>query len=285
MLVSKIESGASNPMKIFFSNIVFVLLVLTTTAAPAQVTSAPFNVPAESAIPSGPRGDAIRKGKTLLTNTAALLPDNVGNGLTCTNCHLKGGTVQSAAPWVGLWGVFPEYRSRSAKVITLSERINDCFERSMNGKALSYTSDAMIAMLSYIQWLSTGVPTGQSVVGRGFKELDRHSVPDAASGKVLYMAKCVACHGADGEGIKDPKGGYVFPPIWGNQSFNDGAGMARTFTAAAFIKHNMPLGQEGSLTGQEALDIAQFFTHQPRPEYPGKSGDWPNGGKPIDARN
>ncbi|MEI6624383.1 MAG: c-type cytochrome, partial [Actinomycetes bacterium] len=102
-------------------------------------------------------------------------------------------------PWVGLWGVFPEYRSRIAKVITLSERINDCFERSMNGKALAYTSDAMIAMLSYIQWLSTGVPTGQSVVGRGFKELNRQSVPDAASGKVLYLAKCVACHGADGE--------------------------------------------------------------------------------------
>ena len=272
-------------MRIFFVIPAFVSLVLTTTGAPAQGTSAPFNVPAESSIPSGPRGDAIRKGKDLLANTAALLPDNVGSGLNCTNCHLKGGTVQSAAPWDGLWGVFPEYRSRNAKIITLSERVNDCFVRSMNGKPLSYTSDAMIAMLSYIQWLSTGVPTGQSVVGRGFEELDRQLVPDAASGKVLYLAKCIACHGADGEGIKNPKGGYVFPPLWGNQSFNDGAGMARTFTAAAFIKHNMPLGQEGSLTAQEALDIAQFFTHQPRPEYPEKSGDWPNGGKPIDARN
>ncbi len=264
---------------------VLAVAVLMCSSSQAQVTTAPFNPPSESAIPDGPLGTSIRKGKDLLTNTRALLPDNVGNGLNCTNCHLQGGTVQRAAPWVGLWGAFPEYRSRNDKVITLAERINDCFERSMNGKPLSYTSDAMIAMLAYIRWLSTGVPTGASVSGRGFGQINQSLTPNPDAGKTLYAQKCASCHGNEGTGTVNPGGGFVFPPVWGDQSFNDGAGMARTFTAAAFIKYNMPLGLGGTLTDQESLDIAQYFTHQPRPVFTRKSGDWPNGGKPKDARN
>ena len=85
-------------------------------------------------------------------------------------------------------------------------------------------------------------------------------------------------------GTKNPAGGYLLPPLWGKDSFNDGAGMARTYTAAAFVKHNMPLGQGGTLTDQEALDVAEYFTHQPRPVFSGKAKDWPKGDKPKDAR-
>ena len=255
------------------------------TLANAQTALANFNVPAESSIPSGPQGAAIIQGKKLLSETHMLLPKNVGNGLNCTNCHLNGGTAPQAAPWVGLWGVFPEYRSRTGKLITLSQRINDCFERSMNGQPIAYTSDEMVSMLAYIQWLSTGVPTGQSVKGRGFGKVDQKLIPDGSAGKQLYAQKCSSCHATDGAGLKNPAGGYVFPPLWGDQSFNDGAGMARTFTAAAFIRYKMPVGLEGTLTDQESLDIAEFFTHQPRPVFPNKAGDWPKGDKPKDARN
>ncbi|MDL2354547.1 MAG: c-type cytochrome [Pseudomonadota bacterium] len=244
-----------------------------------------MTAPAESTMPSGPKGDAIREGRLLLTETHQRLPKHVGNGLNCTSCHLAGGTTANASPWIGIWGVFPEYRSRSGKVISLTQRVNDCFERSMNGKPLAYDSAEMNNILAYMQWLSTGVPTGTSAKGRGFGPLDQHLTADAGHGKDVYAAKCASCHGAAGAGTANQAGGYTFPPVWGKDSFNDGAGMARTFTAAAFVKHNMPLGQGGSLSDQEALDVAEFFTHQPRPVYRFKAKDWPKGDKPKDARS
>ena len=137
----------------------------------------------------------------------------------------------------------------------------------------------------YIQWLSTGVPVGEQVVGRGLGKVDTALDPNAANGKRIYAEKCANCHGADGEGTKNPAGGYVFPPVWGSASFNIGAGLARTYTAAAFIKHNMPLGQGGSLSDQDAIDVAEFLTHQPRPAFDAARNDYANGSKPKDARN
>ncbi|WP_344764590.1 c-type cytochrome [Actimicrobium antarcticum] len=261
------------------------LLACMTWNAFAQAPAPLLVAPADATIPSGPKGVAIQEGRKLLTETHQRLPNNVGNGLNCTSCHLAGGTTANASPWIGIWGVFPEYRSRSGKVISLPERVNDCFERSMNGKPIAYDSAEMNNILAYMQWLSTGVPTGTSVKGRGFGAIDQKLVADPAHGKEVFGAKCASCHGAAGAGIANPAGGYLFPPVWGKDSFNDGAGMARTYTAAAFVKHNMPLGQGGSLTDQEALDVAEYFTHQPRPVYPHKNNDWPKGDKPRDARS
>jgi thiosulfate dehydrogenase len=254
-------------------------------SAAAQPASAAFSVPAASTIPSGPKGAAIEQGRKLLTETHLRLPRNVGNGLNCTSCHLAAGTIPHASPWVGISGVFPEYRSRSGKVISLTERVNDCFQRSMNGKPLAYDSAEMNQILAYMHWLSTGVPTGTSVKGRGFGPLDQKLVADTGHGKDVYAAKCASCHGVSGAGIRNPAGGYTFPPVAGMDSFNDGAGMARTYTAAAFVKHNMPLGQGGTLSDQDALDVAAYFTHLPRPVYKFKAKDWPKGDKPKDARN
>lgn len=242
-------------------------------------------VPAESTIPAGPKGVAIREGKLLLTETHQRLPKNVGNKLNCTSCHLAAGTTANASPWVGIWGVFPEYRARSGKVISLQERVNDCFERSMNGKALAYNSVEMNNILAYMQWTSTGVPTGTVTKGRGFGPINQKLTANGERGKAVYAAKCASCHGVTGAGAKRPDGGVLFPAVWGKDSFNDGAGMARTFTAAAFVKHNMPLGQGGSMSDQEAVDVAEFFTHQPRPVYRYKAKDWPKGDKPKDARH
>lgn len=234
--------------------------------------------------PAGPEGQAIRLGKELATDTRRRLPANVGNGLNCTNCHLDAATRAWASPWVGLAGAFPEYRARSGRVISLQERINDCFERSMNGKALEWNSVEMNAIMAYIRWISSGVETGKPVPGRGFIKFDTQLKPDANNGRKIYAARCAVCHGAEGQGLGTGDGGYQIPPLWGKQSFNIGAGMARHFTAAAFVLKNMPPGQEGSLTEQEALDVAAYFTRQPRPDFPGKSADWPNSPKPSDAR-
>ncbi|MEO8305196.1 MAG: c-type cytochrome [Betaproteobacteria bacterium] len=267
------------------------LVVAFAFAAGVAVSSAhaagpaPFKVPDDATIPKGPEGDAIKLGRAVITDTKKRLPNNVGNGLACTHCHLAAGTTPEAGPFVGLWGVFPEYRSRNGQVNSMQQRINDCFERSMNGKALASDSKEMIAMLAYIQWLSTGVPVGVEVVGRGMPEGNTALKPNASHGKAVYAEKCASCHGASGGGTPNPAGGYFFPPVWGNASFNIGAGMARTYTAAGFIKQNMPLGQGGTLSDQDAVDVAEYMTHQPRPAYAAAKNDYAKGVKPKDARN
>lgn len=92
--------------------------------------------------------------------------------------------------------------------------------------------------------------------------------------------------------MRDRFGDVLFPPLWGEDSFNIGAGMARTCKAAQFVKWAMPpamhvggaLGQGGVLSDQEAVDVSEFFTHMPRPDFLGKVNDWPNGNRPKDAR-
>ncbi|MHB1117245.1 c-type cytochrome [Sideroxydans sp.] len=253
-------------------------------AGDAGKAAAPFTPPSEESMPSGPMGDAIRYGHQLTTQTQVYAKKYVGNELNCTSCHLNGGRTPNAAPWVGIWGVFPEYRTRNAQVNTLQDRVNDCFQRSMNGKPLPVDSKEMNGILAYMWWLSKDVPTGVDVAGRGFKRIKAERAPDTAKGKAIYAEKCSACHGADGQGMKGPEGEYMFPALWGPKSFNIAAGMARLNTAAAFVKANMPLGQGGSLTDQEAYDVAAYFTQQPRPDYAAKKKDWPNGDKPKDAR-
>lgn len=268
------------------SGAMVALLAVSLAAGPADAASpVPFKVPADTTVPGGPEGEAVKLGRALINDTRKLLPKNVGNGLNCTNCHLGAGTTALAGPFVGLWGVFPEYRARGGSINSLQQRVNDCFERSMNGKALAYDSKEMNAILMYIHWLSTGVPTGTEVAGRGMGKVDTALKPDAARGKQIYAEKCGSCHGAGGAGTPNPAGGYVFPPVWGNASFNIGAGMARTYTAAAFIRHNMPLGQGNTLSEQDAVDVAEYLTHQPRPPYAPAKSDYARGNKPKDARN
>jgi len=251
-------------------------------AAGAPVPLAP---PAASAMPSGPLGDAVRLGLRLMTDTQAAAKPYVGNGLTCVDCHLEAGRAANAAPLVGLTGLFPEFRSRTGRVESLEERINDCFVRSMNGRSLPLASPEMLGLLAYTAWLSQGVPVGSEVAGRGFRDIQAPAPPDPGRGKALYGERCAACHGATGQGTAGAGGTFVFPPLWGPKSFNTGAGMARVSIAAAFVQAKMPLGNAGSLTDQDAFDIAAYFTAQPRPAFAAAVRDWPHGERPADARS
>jgi thiosulfate dehydrogenase len=250
-------------------------VLLLASAGAVRAADAPFAPPAANTVPPGPLGDAIRLGRKTAEQTSA--------ALSCTSCHLQGARTPNAAPWVGLWGVYPEYEARSGRVITLADRINECFRRSMNGKPLPLDSVAMRGLLSFIWWLSKDVPTGVSVTGRGFKSVEAPRPADPVKGRTLYVEKCAACHGASGQGLTGAGGQMVFPALWGSRSFNIGAGMARLDTAAAFVKAKMPLGGV-TLTDQEAYDVAAYFTVQPRPDYKAKKADWPHGDKPKDAR-
>lgn len=255
-------------------------------AAAAELpASVPLAAPSPSTIPSGGIGDAIRLGLKIVTDTQATsVKPYLGNGLTCANCHLDAGRQAYAAPLVGLTGVFPEYESRTGAVESLEERINQCFVRSMNGRKIPSSSPEMVALLAYTAWLSQGVPTGVSVAGRGFKDVKAPGKPDPVRGKTLFGQKCAACHGANGQGTPGAGGAFVFPPLWGPKSFNTGAGMALTSVAAPFVQTKMPLGNAGTLSDQDAYDIAAYFTAQPRPKFAARAKDWPKGGRPADAR-
>lgn len=253
--------------------------------------STPFETPRLADMLSQPNAAQLVRGMRLHLQTRTLLPQNVGNDLNCTSCHLNGGTVADGSPFVGVSAFFPSYAPRSGKVISLEERINGCFKRSMNGVALPSDSPEMKAMVAYFDWMKGETRPQDKVAGRGVGKIDTAIKPDADHGKQVYAAQCAVCHGRDGEGMKAEDGHVVFPALWGDRSFNVGAGMARTYTAAAFVKRNMPVGfhekfplGQGGLSDQDAVDVGEYFTHMPRPDFPDKVKDWPNDKKPADAR-
>lgn len=251
-----------------------------------------YQIPVDHDILKEPNAADILQGKRLLNETARLLPDNVGNGLNCNSCHLAQGKVDHAAPYINTSNFYPRVMPRAGKEVDLEMRINGCFQRSMNGKPIARDGEDMKAMIAYMDWLGKGVEKGTSVAIKNAGPIDESLVPDPVNGAKIYAAQCAACHGSNGEGMKDQAGDYIFPPLWGDESFNIGAGMARTYKAAQFVKYamppaqnyNLPIGQGGVLSDQEAIDVSEYFTHMPRPDFAGKVNDWPTVKKPKDAR-
>ncbi len=254
-------------------------------------TTTRFQTPRFADMLDRPNSDQLIQGMSIMLHTAQLLPSHVGNDLNCTSCHLNAGTVAMAAPYVGLTSVFPSYRPRAGKVIDFKDRLNGCMQRSMNGKALDKNSAELNAMVAFIDAMKSPVPPKEAIPGRGVGKKMYSLIANETHGKTIYQEKCAICHGKDGAGLKAKDGHYYFPPVWGKGSFNIGAGMSRTYTAAAFVKHDMPISNnmnfplgQGGLSDQDAVDVAQYFTHQSRPDFAKKAKDWPNGGKPQDSR-
>lgn len=250
-----------------------------------------FAAPKLANMLSEPDAQQLVRGMRLHLETKKLVPENVGNNLNCGSCHTNAGTVAQGSPFVGVSAMFPGYAPRAGRVIGIEERINGCFLRSMNGKPLGKESADMKAMVAYYKWMENGHKPGDKVPGRGIGKVNLELVPDPENGRKVYEAQCAVCHGANGEGLKKPDGTPVFPALWGDESFNIGAGLARTSKAAEFVKANMPFGMhakfplgQGTLSDQEALDVAQFFAHQPRPDFAGKDKDFPKDKKPKDYR-
>ena len=256
-----------------------------------KIDTSTFQTPRLADLLAAPNKDQLVRGMRLNAETRDLLPHNVGDDLNCTSCHLNAGTVADGSPYVGITAFFPSYAPRAGRVITMEDRINGCFLRSMNGKPLDPASDDMKAMVAYFEWMKGETKPEDKVPGRGVGKIDQKIKPDTANGERVYQAQCAVCHGKTGEGLKDANGRIVYPPLWGERSFNIGAGMARTYTAAAFVKRNMPIGfhekfpiAQGGLSDQEAVDVAEYFSHMPRPDFAGKVKDWPKDPKPADAR-
>lgn len=263
-----------------------------TTADDANEDIGKYVLPQDTAILDEPNAEEIFYGKRLLNETKRLLPDNVGASMNCNSCHISQGKIPLGDPYINSYNFYPRVMPRAGKEVDLEMRINGCFQRSMNGKPLDREGPEMKAMIAYMKWLSQNLPKEHKVAIENAGKVDESLVPNPQRGAQIYQVQCASCHGDNGEGKFDTRGDVVFPPLWGDQSFNIGAGMARTYKAAAFIKYNMPMGIQtkglwghgGVLSDQDAVDVAEYFTHQPRPDFPGKVKDWPNGKKPKDAR-
>ncbi|MDQ3266237.1 MAG: c-type cytochrome [Myxococcota bacterium] len=231
-----------------------------------------FSPPGEAEIPDNEFGAQVRYGRDLFLHTQQLRGKYSGNGLSCVNCHLDGGRKPGAGPLWAAYPMYPAYRAKTQQVNTLEERLQGCFLYSMNGQAPPSGSKELTALLSYQFWMSTGAPTGVELPGRGYPPAGEPPLPpDRTRGQGVYAARCAVCHGPDGQGAQQD-GRYVFPPLWGPDSFNWGAGMHRVNTAADFIRANMPLGQGGTLSAQEAWDVARFMNSHPRPGDPRFTG-------------
>lgn len=256
-------------------NIVIAAALALTAAVAANAASPPqaFTPPPRSAMPGGPFGHAVKSGENIFRHTTVYAKGIIGNKLNCSNCHVDGGRLPGSAPLWAAYTAYPAYRSKNKKVNSLGMRLQGCFRFSENGKVPALNSKTMIDLEAYAYWLATGAPTGAQLAGRGYPKLAAPPKPASyAAGETEYRTNCALCHGANGEG-QYAGGQTVFPPLWGADSFNWGAGMGSIKNAAAFIHANMPFGAVGTLSVQQAWDVARYIDSQERPQDPRFTGN------------
>lgn len=242
-----------------------------------------FVVPDTTTIPGGPEGASIRRGRALALATPDSLPGAVRSALRCTSCHLDAGTRPDVMPWVGVVARFPQYRSRAGRVIGIEDRIRGCFARSLNADPVpAFGSPEVADIAAYLTWLSRGTPIGRETEGQGMRSVAL-AAADTAAGRVGYATHCSRCHGDDGQGGPAIGETPSSPPVWGPKSYNIGAGMARVGLLSTFLHVAMPYDDPGTLTQQQARDIAAYVNAQPRPDFPRKAEDWPLGDPPPDV--
>ncbi len=233
----------------------------------------------------------VKYGYDLLTQTQRYLGPQAenpqmrlsGNNLKCTSCHLDSGNRPGSGSWAGVTQRYPSFRGRSNAMGSIQDRINGCMERSMNGEKLDIDSREMRAMVAYMDWLSEGIPEDEVENVSGYTNLEPPNMAvDLGKGQQIFTTHCIECHQEDGQGLKheDFKDGYVYPPLWGDDTFNDGAGMNRVLTAAQFIKANMPYllatRENPVLTDEEAYHVAGYINSFKRPEKANKDKDYPD---------
>lgn len=251
--------------------------------------------PDESTIPNNLFGDTVRYGKALVNETYKYIGPEVadkkmryaGNNFACSTCHQEAGSKKWSAPFMATMPNFPQYRNRDETIGSIEGRINGCMERSMNGRALPEDGKEMRAIVTYMHWLSQGIPVGAKVSGAEFPQVDRKMImsraADPIAGKKVYMEQCASCHGQNGEGVKreGKANGYEYPALWGKDSYNTGAGMFRVIRAADWIVANMPLGADNHnriLTDAQAYDVAAYINDydKPRPVKKERHLDFPD---------
>lgn len=214
--------------------------------------------------------DKVMKGYRILMETQIYAKEYAGDKLNCRNCHFQGGNTlggrNGSISLVGVSYIYPKHFEKSGKTISLAERVNGCFKRSLNGKPLPLNSDKMEAIVAYLDWISLPARGQKEFPWLGLPDIKSSHKPNAEKGKEIFEKHCSCCHGQKGEGLTLPQiqAPGDIPPLWGGQSFNHEAGMRNIECTAPFILLNMPF-QNPTLTEEEALDVSQFIIDKPRP--------------------
>ena len=250
-----------------------------------------WTAPDSSEIPGGEEGKMIRYGRRLMIHTSSYFGPNGSiskstNGINCQSCHLDAGTRPYGNNLAVASVVYPKYLARSGNIISLAEKVNECFSRSLNGTPIDTAGKEMRAYVAYIKWLGKDVKKGESPAGTGGINapgfISRAADPE--KGKMVYEQNCARCHGAEGQGqlavdvLKDStkqQGGtataedlYYYPPLWGNHSYNAVATLYRVSKFAGFVKHNMPYPVDyktSFLTDEQVWDVAAYVNSRERP--------------------
>lgn len=226
--------------------------------------------------PTGPEGVEARRGFAILVATRDSMPGYVGAGLRCVSCHLDNGRRANAIPLTGVYARYPSYNPRDNRVISIQDRVNNCFRRSLAGRNIPIDGVQMNAIVEYLAVISRGIPVGAHVPGEGMPTMVA-LIGDTLRGEAVYTQRCARCHGDNGQGIPPAT------PLWGARSYSVGASLARVSRAATFIRHNMPFDSAGVLSDQQAFDVAAYVLSHPRPDAPDKKLDFGAGGAPGDV--
>src|SRR3954470_17118868 len=264
--------------------VVTALSLLIVTACTRESAPVPAKTGADSSwlrlnvdsLPNDSLTASIRRGRAILAATHDSMPAYAPSALRCTSCHLDNARKLGAVPLHGSYVRYPQYLERAGGVVSIEDRVNYCFTRSLAGYRVPDNSSEMRDIIAYLAFLSRGIPGGADPAGTRIPVMPEGK-GDSTRGVAVFATNCARCHGADA------KGSPVAPPLWGDKSFSIGASMAREERAAAFIKHNMPLDLPGSLTDAQAWDVAAYVTSLPRTDLPGKEFDYPNGKAPRDT--
>ena len=254
----------------------------------------PQNPLNDKALDNSKLAEEIRRGFKLFTNTPTEAPRLAPGGMSCTNCHMNAGQRERSMPLVDVAGMFPEYNRRSGRLYSLGDRITDCFLRSENATGGQLGADQLpnpsspevLAISAYLTWLARGAEVGKNPSWRGQNTIPASAlVPvdklDTAKGAAIYMDRCATCHGPDGQGVQI--GDKIAGPLWGERSWNDGAGAARVYTLAGMIRYSMPYLDPGNITDEDAQHVAAFINSKPRPAFPFKERDYRVEKLPPDA--
>ena len=254
----------------------------------------PKNPLMDASLDKSKLSEEIKRGFRIFTNTPAEAPRFAPGKISCTSCHLNAGQREKMLPLVDVAGMFPEYNRRSGRLYTLGDRITDCFLRSENATSASVsaedlptpTSPDVLAVAAYLTWLARGAEVGRNPTWRGQNTIAAANLLpidklDARKGEEIYTERCVTCHAADGQGVQigEKKAG----PLWGPDSWNDGAGAARVYTLAGMIRYSMPYLDPGNMTDEDAQHLAAYINSKPRAAYPFKDRDYRVEKLPPDA--
>lgn len=224
-----------------------------------------FNPPRPEDAPESIRAE-VMLGYKIMNETKKYAGEYVNNDLSCSNCHFEGGRSMNTISLVGVGATYPRFRSRQDYTVDLAMRVQDCFERSMNGVAPALDSQVMQSLLVYMQWISKGIPIYAELPWTMPAKLDIAHKPDVANGETVYKDTCATCHGNEGQGTP------IAPPLWGDGSYNAGAGMHRVTTFSVFAWRFMPKNAP-SLTKEQAVDVAGFVNSRPRPKLASTGSD------------